>query len=75
MILIKVKQKRAAEAMMRQMNTQCDREDFFSNILQARRPETGEPYDQRELMGEAILLLFVHTLQPLCISPVPLDRS
>ncbi|KAJ5468480.1 hypothetical protein N7475_006232 [Penicillium sp. IBT 31633x] len=48
---------RAAEAMMRQMNTQCDREDFFSNILQARRPETGEPYDQRELMGEAILLL------------------
>ncbi|BCS26853.1 uncharacterized protein APUU_51564S [Aspergillus puulaauensis] len=48
---------KAIGAMMRQINTQSDREDFFTNILQARRPDNGEPYDQRELMGEAILLL------------------
>lgn len=47
--------------MMQQMNTKSERDDFFTNILQARRPDTGEPYDERELMGEAILLLFVHT--------------
>ena len=51
--------------MMRQINSRSDREDFFTNILQARRPDTGEPYDQRELMGEAILLLFVYCPDPL----------
>ncbi|KAJ5506599.1 Cytochrome P450 E-class group I [Penicillium expansum] len=52
---------RAVEAMMQQMHSKSERDDFFTNILQARRPETGEPYDKRELMGEAILLLFVQT--------------
>ncbi|KAJ5513437.1 Cytochrome P450 E-class group I [Penicillium fimorum] len=48
---------KAAEAMMEQMNRKSEREDFFTNILQARHPETGLPYPKAELMGEAILLL------------------
>ncbi|KAJ5383808.1 Cytochrome P450 E-class group I [Penicillium concentricum] len=51
--------KKAAEAMMEQMNRKSEREDFFTNILQARHPETGLPYPKPELMGEAILLLSV----------------
>ncbi|OBT65012.1 hypothetical protein VE03_05239 [Pseudogymnoascus sp. 23342-1-I1] len=35
----------------------CDREDIFSTLLHAKQPETGEPYNQHELMGESILLL------------------
>lgn len=61
LILINPTKKRAVEAMMQQMHSKSERDDFFTNILQARRPETGEPYDKRELMGEAILLLFVQT--------------
>ncbi|OAF58350.1 hypothetical protein VC83_06521 [Pseudogymnoascus destructans] len=34
-----------------------ERGDIFSNLLHAKQLETGEPYNQRELMGEAILLL------------------
>lgn len=37
-----------------------ERGDILSNLLHAKQPETGEPYNQRELMGEAILLLLVH---------------
>ncbi|KAL2701816.1 hypothetical protein AAEP93_006114 [Penicillium crustosum] len=52
---------KAIGAMMQQIDSKSERDDFFTNILQARRPDTGEPYDKRELMGEAILLLFVQT--------------
>ncbi|OQE05742.1 hypothetical protein PENVUL_c022G04779 [Penicillium vulpinum] len=48
---------RAAGAMMEQMNRKSEREDFFTNILQARRPDNGQPYEMPELMGESILLL------------------
>lgn len=55
---------------MEQMNRKSERDDFFTNILQARHPETGLPYPKPELMGEAILLLFVHTVYaPSSISP------
>jgi hypothetical protein len=47
--------------MMEQRSRKSEREDFFTNILQARRPDNGEPYEMQELMGEAILLLLVHT--------------
>lgn len=46
---------------MEQRTRKSEREDFFTNILQARRPDNEEPYGMQELMGEAILLLFVYS--------------
>lgn len=47
---------RAIGAMLKQRQNASGREDIFNYLLTAEKPGSGEPFPDRELFGEAIIL-------------------